>query len=1207
MSDEVHDDDSLRKYLLGELEEGAQRQVEESLLTDDELFKLLLVAEDDLIDDYVSETLSASERAGFEGVFLSSPERRRKLSFAMAFRRYVTAEGVEAAPRMARRSAWWKQGIAALFAGHVPATVIALGLIAVGIAVGTWRVFFYQSEIAKGTAALARAYAAERPVEARITGFGYAPLANTRGGDQSKVDELSLKRAELILLNEVAEHPSAGAHHALGRVYLAKKDYKNATEQFEEALKSDPNNAKLHSDYGAMLLEKGKVSLSRGESGKSLEEFARSDEHLSRALELDGSLIEALFNRALCKGQMLLYPGAEEDWKTYLQKDPSSRWADEARRRLQDIETHPAQLPQERGQVLRDFQDARQSRDDARAWSLICQSRDLTGSAIEDSLVDAFIDSATNGRGAEARQSLEDLTYAGETARSRSGDLFTLSLVRFYESLTPPALQELARAHNLIKSGREAFGKNNFNSALEAYSSAKEIFRRLGDDRDLAKMDFIIGNAYVQQSEAETGLSYFQPLTLMSDRLHFRFLLAQTLYVTSGALQYSRDFSAALKHTSRAITIFEEMGDVAGVLRVRFQLGEINRFVNNERKALDIYFQDLPRAREYFPQPAAQWARYFSISRAFDQLDLYSAAVDFQNEALRLAQQAKSARIVCRSQNYLGFILARHGRYSDAESSIERAIEAGNSLEEEKVRKEAIAYSFLQLGFIHRKLGDFNKAIENYDKAILSYDALNSDFFAFTARKGKLLCCMDREGCSSIDQELETMLKLFEGHRSKILEESNRNTFFDAEQGIYDMAIEFAYYKRGDSNRAFEYSERSRGRSLSDLLNKQAEIVDNPANPDLAFHRVSQEMGIEEIRQGLPAQSQILQFAVLKSRILIWVVSNNGLVSAQPQSIAVEELNKRVDSFRRLATSASETDLDAFARESMSLYDLLIKPARSLLDPTKELCIVPDKILNYLPFGALKSEVSGKYLIDEQQQGLVLSASSSIFIDCSEYAREKASAKNERLLVVGDPLFDNEDFPGYKRLESAAGEARAIARYYGSPSPLIGPAATKKRVMREMEQADVIHLATHAITDETYPMRSKLLLAKETTGTGGEDSGALQAYEIFKLDLARVKLVVLSACRTGVEKYFSGEGMIGLARPFIVQHIPLVVASLWPVDSPATARLMTCFQKHRKTESLPTAVALRTAQLEMLASVNSDDRLPRNWAAFVVIGGNAAF
>ena len=110
-------------------------------------------------------------------------------------------------------------------------------------------------------------------------GFDYAPAATTRG-DEAKVDRVARNRAERILLDEVSEHPSAASHHALGRLYLAEHKFDDAIAEFEEALKTDPNNGQLHSDYGAALLEKGKLRAVERQTGKESERICQSDRAL---------------------------------------------------------------------------------------------------------------------------------------------------------------------------------------------------------------------------------------------------------------------------------------------------------------------------------------------------------------------------------------------------------------------------------------------------------------------------------------------------------------------------------------------------------------------------------------------------------------------------------------------------------------------------------------------------------------------------------------------------------------------------------------------------------------------------------------------------------------------------------------------------------------------------------------------------------------
>ena len=108
--------------------------------------------------------------------------------------------------------------------------------------------------------------------------------------------------------------------------------------------------------------------------------------------------------------------------------------------------------------------------------------------------------------------------------------------------------------------------------------------------------------------------------------------------------------------------------------------------------------------------------------------------------------------------------------------------------------------------------------------------------------------------------------------------------------------------------------------------------------------------------------------------------------------------------------------------------------------------------------------------------------------------------------------------------------------------------------------------------------------------------------EFEKIGLLRARLVILSACQSGLGQYYRGEGIVSLVRPFLARGVPTVVASLWPVDSPATAMLMIDFHRARKQNSLLAADALRAAQLRMMQGDSFNH--PYYWAPFVVIGSN---
>jgi CHAT domain-containing protein len=97
-----------------------------------------------------------------------------------------------------------------------------------------------------------------------------------------------------------------------------------------------------------------------------------------------------------------------------------------------------------------------------------------------------------------------------------------------------------------------------------------------------------------------------------------------------------------------------------------------------------------------------------------------------------------------------------------------------------------------------------------------------------------------------------------------------------------------------------------------------------------------------------------------------------------------------------------------------------------------------------------------------------------------------------------------------------------------------------------------------------------------------ENSGILTAEEIGAQNLDGVRLVVLSACESGLGKQASGEGVLGLQRSFQSAGVRSVVASLWSVDDAATKSLMAAFYENLWEKKMPTLEALRQAQLTML-------------------------
>jgi CHAT domain-containing protein/Tfp pilus assembly protein PilF len=130
-------------------------------------------------------------------------------------------------------------------------------------------------------------------------------------------------------------------------------------------------------------------------------------------------------------------------------------------------------------------------------------------------------------------------------------------------------------------------------------------------------------------------------------------------------------------------------------------------------------------------------------------------------------------------------------------------------------------------------------------------------------------------------------------------------------------------------------------------------------------------------------------------------------------------------------------------------------------------------------------------------------------------------------------------------------------------------------------------------------LRSGLALAGANVHTNARDDGILTALEASGLNLWGTKLVVLSACDTGLGEVRNGEGVYGLRRAFVLAGAESLVMSLWPVSDYSTRNLMINYYKNLKL-GMGRGAALRQVQLDLL---KRDRQLhPFYWANFIQSG-----
>lgn len=1045
------------------------------------------------------------------------------------------------------------------------------------------------------TVALDKIYERGRPFESRISDLKYAPFTVTRGeNDRNNGDPNALRNVELELLREVINSRNAENLHALGKLYLASRDFDKAIEQLENAKKMAANDVRVLSDLGTAYLEKSHT-LGSGEDGQQLKMRAMALEDFERALEIKPGLPETVFNRSICRQLLALPFQARQSWQEYLELDPASPWAEEARRNLDKLGPGAAQNKTS-DDLLQDFMAAYRARDDESAYQIVSRNREMiTGKLIPQRL--AKLITETNGN--EKNEYLSALEYIGKLENERSGDPFFLELSKFYSSASNTKLAALRQAQEAVFRGYGAANSNE--SAVLEFQNAQKIFQENGDTWEAAICSYWIGYVQSGQTHLKDGTATIE--TALKQGLRYKWLTSQYLNWLGYNMISTRQFSKAFDYNRRSLELAEQTNDYYLNQKALSQKTTIYRRLGRYQEAIDT-FQKVLRANESAEASQRQKWRDLDVAASlFFDLKYFRASASYEKEALNLAALLDEKTFNFESNLKLGMIHGAMGDYAPAFVSFEEALEIARAFPDEKLRKKSFAITNLQYAHVKRRAGSCTGALDNYDESLSFYDTGEYRLNQYEAHKGRLICYIETKNDDAVRTELPVILALFRDYREKIFEEQNRNSFFNTEQDSYDIAVGYEFDKQNFET-AFDYSEESRSRSLLDMQKSPVEVTKGGSQPEIKFPAaITDPLKLSQMLPEIPQDVQVIQYSVLKDKTLIWQITR-GEYSVVKSEITEADLRGKISAYLEMLKMHDVSNAEKVIAAGKELYGLLLDPVKDKLDPAKEICIIPDKSLFQLPFSTLISPASNKYFLAEYT--FVSAPSLNIFLNSTRRAAEHAGNTEENILSIGNPSFNKEDFPNMARLESARGEAEKVSGFYSRKLLLTDKDALKQRVTAAMPEANVIHFGGHYIVNQGSPLLSGFVLSENPVTRRREDS-LLANYEVLGDKLGKTRLIVLAACETGIEGYYGGEGMIGASRTFLATGVPLVVASQWAVDSESTAEIMVRFHRYRKTGQLSTAQALRRAQLDMLEGDVNSYRDPYYWAGFVTFGGYAQF
>jgi CHAT domain-containing protein/tetratricopeptide (TPR) repeat protein len=296
------------------------------------------------------------------------------------------------------------------------------------------------------------------------------------------------------------------------------------------------------------------------------------------------------------------------------------------------------------------------------------------------------------------------------------------------------------------------------------------------------------------------------------------------------------------------------------------------------------------------------------------------------------------------------------------------------------------------------------------------------------------------------------------------------------------------------------------------------------------------------------------------------------------------------------------------------LYNTLWKPFDDKIS-TEKVIIIPDRELFNLSFETLTPEkissfnefagnsLLAKYSISYNFSALILDSpptekdfGKNFVAFAPEFSEDMKTAYQ---MAVKDSLDLDKS---YLTLLPQPFSADLVKEYTGvlNGTSFLNEKASKQLFINSANEFKIIHIGTHAESNNVSPELSRLIFAKNISEVDKLNDNSLYTYEIYNYDLSS-DLAILTACETGKPTYQAGEGMISLAHAFTYAGSESILTSLWKIDEKSSTEIIGHFYKNLK-DGMPKDKALREAKLRYLAMAEGRTLAPQYWAGLVLMG-----
>ncbi len=870
----------------------------------------------------------------------------------------------------------------------------------------------------------------------------------------------------------------------------------------------------------------------------------------------------------------------------------------------------------------------------------------LASPAFRQALSSLGVTLRTNGKFAEAAQAFLAQLFLGEQVKNTVTQITALLGLGAVEGTRSnfaksdgylQAALDLSIATNYLPGQQQALNnqgtvkrrRGEIDQAMDSMRRSLAIARTMNDPLAIARVLNNLGIAYNDIGDAARAIESYSASLELKERNNAPVAeVVNTLSNIGGVYARQGDYPLAIDFYQRALTKLTNSNNTDAITSVYNNLGQMYLSTYEYDMARTFIARGLALAERIDDPARTATALYLmgTLDRAEDKAD---AAEARQRRALALREQIEDRLGLIESLTEIASLLAKRAAYPDALPYAERA----EALAIDSRLMNEMWMSQLVVGQIHAALGHDALARAAYERAIDNIEQMRQlaaggqrgqqDFLAerlgpyyglaaLDARAGRTfdaLASIDRaRGRALVD--ILTTARMPDERMSPDERDKEQQLTKAVIAAANDLEAEAMADGRDSARFAVLEAALAKARTVRDAFLSGTFA----ARPDLGLARGhTPEMTRDRLASVLTPGTAIVTFVLDDAVAWIYVATNSAtgpVVTVERSPMTPTQLLALSDRFSK---QIAARDL-AFAPTARQLYDALFGKVDARLQSARQIVVIPDGPLWKVPFQALRTP-RGRHLIEER----AVSYSPSITALSELERRRRSRASTQPFLVaLGDPAVRTvAAAPGAAaqrgaaivRLPEAAREVRALGRLYGAAhsSVLVDTDATETALRTLVSRASVLHVATHGVLNDRYPMYSHLLLAPggADTARAADDhlaDGRLEAWELLDMGIT-ADIAVFSACQTARGGVRFGEGVIGLSWSLFAAGASTAVVSQWEVDSANTTNLMIAFhQRLLNAGATPSTApeALRQAAITLLK--NPASRHPFYWAGFITVG-----